>query len=698
MRQRISIISCAAVLLLSLVCPMGGPVEAATRYFYPAEDHDWANVDNWFTDYEHTTPAGSLPAETDDVIFLHNITSLGGNRTVNTFTSDTASTACLNSSLLTVTTGATFYYYSYIDCNGAISGDGMFNGHSRINNGGSLTGSATFNDDSYLEGTVTGSATFYDNSRNSSIGTITGSGVFYDTSCNWGAVTDGATFNGTSCNQGCVTGGATFYDNSSNMNSITGATVFNGSSYNGMAVTGTTTFNNDSYNQGMITGNAVFNGSSYLNGGYNDGDVTLKTNWYNGTAPTGGVLTIGGEGYPDKFWSASVTGTVRDNDNAQITLYVFNGNSRNDGAISGDATINSTWYSGTAPTGGVFNIGGDGYADRYWNSVSGTVRGGDGAIITSYVFNGNSMNSAETLNGDVTFNDDSSSMMSALNGNVTFNTTGMICGTIVGGTVTGDFNNAGITINSGTVSSNISGDGGLTKSGAGLVKLLGASTYTGETLVTEGVLEVTGSISNSTVTVESGATVSGSGEVGTLVMLDGSYLAPGESPGTFSVTEGDLTWYGGSHYEWEIDALEGDGGSAGSDPGWDLVSVTNGDLIIDATDTQYIIDLITLSHPAHEIAPLANFDKTQNYHWLIAQVTYASGSIIPSVADWYVFNYDNFKSDYTGGSFAMRLANGDKELWLDFTGTGGGGDVPEPSTLLLLLPFIGFGLKKLRRK
>jgi hypothetical protein len=29
---------------------------------------------------------------------------------------------------------------------------------------------------------------------------------------------------------------------------------------------------------------------------------------------------------------------------------------------------------------------------------------------------------------------------------------------------------------------------------------------------------------------------------------------------------------------------------------------------------------------------------------------------------------------------------------------GGSGDVPEPSTLLLLLPFIGFGLRKLRRK
>src|SRR5262249_51941249 len=56
---------------------------------------------------------------------------------------------------------------------------------------------------------------------------------------------------------------------------------------------------------------------------------------------------------------------------------------------------------------------------------------------------------------------------------------------------------------------------GLTTAGAGIVTLTGANTYTGPTTVAAGTLQVNGSQPGSNVTVASGATLGGSGTVGT---------------------------------------------------------------------------------------------------------------------------------------------------------------------------------------
>ena len=71
----------------------------------------------------------------------------------------------------------------------------------------------------------------------------------------------------------------------------------------------------------------------------------------------------------------------------------------------------------------------------------------------------------------------------------------------------------------------------LTKTGLGTQVLSGTNTYNGATTVSAGKLVVEGSISTSTTTVQTGATLGGSGTVGGLTVDSGAFHTPGSSPG-----------------------------------------------------------------------------------------------------------------------------------------------------------------------
>ena len=100
-------------------------------------------------------------------------------------------------------------------------------------------------------------------------------------------------------------------------------------------------------------------------------------------------------------------------------------------------------------------------------------------------------------------------------------------------------------------SNDISGIGGFSKAGAGVLVLTGLNTYTGDTAITGGVLRVDGSIASSSLSVTSGATLQGLGTVGNTTMA--GILSPGNSVGTLTV-RGDLNLLAGSVYQYEIDA------------------------------------------------------------------------------------------------------------------------------------------------
>ncbi len=235
-----------------------------------------------------------------------------------------------------------------------------------------------------------------------------------------------------------------------------------------------------------------------------------------------------------------------------------------------------------------------------------------------------------------------------------------------------------------TYSGVISGNGALTKSGAGTLTLSGTNTYSGATTLSAGTLKLSGSAANSAFTV-AGGILSGSGTLGALTVDDGGTLAPGNSPGTLHA--GATTFASGGSYLWEINNVDG---TAGADPGWDLLAVTGG-LTISATNADpFIIDVTSLT--SGNVAGLATgFSTSASYSFtLVSTTTGISGFS----ADKFTVNTSGFANAFDG-TWALALANGGNDLALTYTGVSA---VPEPSTYALLAGFAALGIVTWRRR
>ncbi len=235
-----------------------------------------------------------------------------------------------------------------------------------------------------------------------------------------------------------------------------------------------------------------------------------------------------------------------------------------------------------------------------------------------------------------------------------------------------------------TYSGIISGSGAVTKSGAGTLTLSGTNTYSGATTLSAGTLKLSGSAANSAFTV-AGGILSGSGTLGALTVDNGGTIAPGNSPGTLHA--GATTFASGGSYLWEINNVNG---TAGADPGWDLLAVTGG-LTISATNADpFTIDVTSLT--SGNAAGLATgFSTNASYSFTLVSTTSGISG----------FSTDKFTLDTSGfanafdGTWALALANGGNDLALTYTGASA---VPEPSTYALFAGFAALGGAFVRRR
>ncbi len=200
----------------------------------------------------------------------------------------------------------------------------------------------------------------------------------------------------------------------------------------------------------------------------------------------------------------------------------------------------------------------------------------------------------------------------------------------------------------------------LTKTGAGALNLVFAPNVYGATHVIQGTLAAVfpADVGTGLVTVDSGAVLAGDGSAVGGVNLSGE-ISPGASPGSFAT--GAETWNGGASYDWQLnDTL----GSAGNDPGWDLLNISGG-LTINANAGNKFTVFISSLDPNDDLpGPAGHFSNTSEYAFPIAITTAGITGFDPAAFTIDTSAFVNGLGAH--GAFVLELRNSNKELWVHF--------------------------------
>lgn len=237
-----------------------------------------------------------------------------------------------------------------------------------------------------------------------------------------------------------------------------------------------------------------------------------------------------------------------------------------------------------------------------------------------------------------------------------------------------------------TLNGGLSGTGGITKTGGGILTLNASNSYSGTTTISAGTLALGsgGSISSSTIinngnfnvsavsgfTLGASQTISGSGSVTGAMTVTGT-LSPGNSPGTLAT--GDLAWANGGDYNWQVLDASGIAGT-----GYDTVAVTGTLNLSGLSAGGFNLNLWSLSSTGPDVSGNAtNFNELLSYSWVLASTT---GGITGFDASDFVINTTSingtsgFSNSFTG-SFSVGVSG--NNLLLNYTA------VPEPGAALL---------------
>ena len=226
-----------------------------------------------------------------------------------------------------------------------------------------------------------------------------------------------------------------------------------------------------------------------------------------------------------------------------------------------------------------------------------------------------------------------------------------------------------------------------------------------------GQLVVNGALA-STATVQSGARIGGSGRVGGLILDSGSTLAPGNSPGTLSVS-GNATWNSAANYNWQVLATNTDPAvQTGAGSGWDYLDVT-GSLTFSGLDSsnRFNLNLWSLSGTSPDTnGPISGWNPNVGSTWLIASaaggINLDGVSLTANTNYSSLFNINTAATNGTGGwsgalpsGFQVMTLGDANSLYLQ--AVAGSAAVPEPGQVaasLLLLGGIGGYVFLKRRK
>jgi hypothetical protein len=144
-----------------------------------------------------------------------------------------------------------------------------------------------------------------------------------------------------------------------------------------------------------------------------------------------------------------------------------------------------------------------------------------------------------------------------------------------------------------------------------------------------------------------------SGTINGPVTVNGT-LAPGNNVGTLYT--GAESWNSGGTYKFAINDATG---TAGVDPGWGLLNITDA-LTVNATSgSKFTIKVVSLSGSSAGSA--ANFNNTLNYTWRIAT---ASGGVSGFVADKFTIDDSLFTNAKGSGHFIV--AQSGNNVYLEF--------------------------------
>jgi fibronectin-binding autotransporter adhesin len=288
---------------------------------------------------------------------------------------------------------------------------------------------------------------------------------------------------------------------------------------------------------------------------------TAANTYLGGTAITTGTLQLGDGGTAGSLaGNVANNGTLAVDRSNTLTLSgVISGNGAFDQRGTGTTifTAANTYLGGTAISAGTLQLGNGGTGGSLVGNVA-----NDG---TFAIDRSDAVTFSGLISGNGAFDQRGTGTTVFTAANSYLGDTTISAGTLqlgdggTSGSIVGDVANSGtLAFNRAdtvTFAGAISGGGGVEQIGPGKTILTAAHTYSGPTTVSGGTLSVNGSIVSS-VTVEDGGTLSGTGSVGSVTVEHGGTYAPGNSIGTQTVN-GDLTLSTGSALETEVDATGG---------------------------------------------------------------------------------------------------------------------------------------------